>query len=130
MYIVIDNDVLGGKNMTDTSQVKKYIKELVKRLSNEFNTHFYEGNVLGNKESRKFHGVSSDGTICLFVCTNELQEGKIKAGQRASIFEKCYWLSLSKCQRRILIFTDGAFYNKYMEEYSDYLAGIETVLYK
>lgn len=116
--------------MGDTSQTKKDIREIVKRLSKEFSTDFYEGNVLGNKESRKFHGISSDNTTCLFVCTNELQEGKIKAGQRASIFEKCYWLSLSKCQRKILVFTDGYFLNKFMEEYSDYLVDIETILYK
>lgn len=116
--------------MADTSQTKKDIRSIVRKLDNEFNTNFYEGNVLGSIESRKFHGVSSDNMISLFVCTNELQEGKIKAGQRASIFEKCYWLSLSKCNRKILIFTDGAFYNKFMDEYSDYLFDIETVLYK
>lgn len=116
--------------MGDTAQTKRDIRDIVKRLSNEFNTNFYEGNILGNRESRKYHGVSIDNVISLFVCTNELQEGKIKAGQRAAIFEKCYWLSLSKSDRKILVFTDGYFLNKFMEEYSDYLVGIETILYK
>ncbi|AFM40272.1 hypothetical protein Desaci_1243 [Desulfosporosinus acidiphilus SJ4] len=116
--------------MADTSQIKKDIREIVKSLSYQFNTTFYEGNILNSKESRKFHGVSADKSICLFVCNNELQDGKLKAGQRSAIFEKCYWLTIANCQRRILIFTDGGFYNKFMEEYSGYLSGIETMVYK
>lgn len=116
--------------MGDTSQIKKDIRNIVRRLAIEFKTNFYEGNILGNMESRKFHGVSSDKVISLFVCTNELQEGKIKAGQRSAIFEKCYWLSLSKSNRKILVFTDNYFHNKFIEEYSDYLVGIETIYKK
>lgn len=116
--------------MGNTSQIKRDIREIVIHLSDKFNTQFHEGNILIGKDSKKYHGVSSDGTICLFVCNNELQEGIIKAGQRASIFEKCYLLSLSKCQRKILVFTNVDFYNKFMEEYSDYLIEIGTFLYK
>lgn len=65
--------------MGDASQIKRDIRDIVKRLSKEFNTNFYGGNILENKESRKFHGVACDNTISLFVCTNELQDGKIKA---------------------------------------------------
>jgi hypothetical protein len=115
--------------MADTSQVKKDIREIVKHLAVEYKTQFHEGNILGEKDSRKFHGVSSDSKICLFVCTNELQDGKIKAGQRASIFEKCYWLNLSKCRRKILVFTDALFYNKFLEEYLDFLIDIEAIQY-
>lgn len=116
--------------MADTAQIKIEIREIVSALGDRYNTKFYEGNILGNKESRKYHGVSSDRTICLFVCNNELQDGKIKAGQRASIFEKCYWLNLSSYEKKLLVFTDGNFYYKFLEEYSDYLVGIETLLYK
>ncbi len=115
--------------MVDTTQIKKDIRDIVKQLSSEFNANFYEGNIIGNKESRKYHGVSNDNTITLFVCSNELQEGKIKAGQRAAIFEKCYWLSLSKSTTKILVFTNSAFYNKFVEEYSDYLEDIQIRLF-
>lgn len=116
--------------MTDTSQVKKDIRDIVRRLGKQLNKQFHEGYILGNIESRKFHGTSSDNEICLFICTNELQDGKIKAGQRAAIFEKCYWLSLSKCKRKILVFTDGLFYEKFKDEYIDYLNNVEILLYK
>ncbi|MBK1809520.1 hypothetical protein JHL18_02525 [Clostridium sp. YIM B02505] len=116
--------------MADTSQVKLDIRNIVKRLGNELGKEFYEATILQNKDSRKFHGVSSDKEISLFVCTNELQEGKIKAGQRASIFEKCYWLSLSKTTKKLLIFTDGLFFQKFKEEYEEYLDDIEIMLYK
>ena len=116
--------------MADTSQVKIEIRNIVSRLGKQLNKQFHEGYILENIESRKFHGTSSDNEICLFVCTNELQDGKIKAGQRASIFEKCYWLSLSKCKRKILVFTDGLFYEKFKDEYLDYLIDIEILLYK
>ncbi|AOR24138.1 hypothetical protein [Clostridium taeniosporum] len=116
--------------MADTSQVKKDIRDIVKRLGQEFNKEFYEGSIIENKECRKFHGLSSDNEICIFVCTNKLQEGKIKAGQRAAIFEKCYLLTLSKTKRKILVFTDGLFYQKFKDEYLDYLNNIEILLYK
>lgn len=116
--------------MGDTSQVKKDIRDIVRRISKEFNTNFYEGNVLESIESRKYHGVSTDNSISLLVCTNKLQEGKIKAGQRSAIFEKCYLLSLSKSERKILVFSDGHFFNKFIEEHFDYLIGIEAILCK
>ena len=116
--------------MADTSQVKIEIRDIVNRLGKELNKQFYEGYILEEKESRKFHGTSSDNEICLFVCTNKLQDGKIKAGQRAAIFEKCYLLSLSKFSRKILVFNDGLFYEKFKDEYLDYLINIEILLYK
>lgn len=115
--------------MADTAQLKRDIRDTVKGLSDRFHTTFHEGNILGSKESRKFHGVSADGSICLFVCNNELQDGKVKAGQRASIFEKCYWLTIGDRRRRILVFTNRDFHNGFMEQYSEYLSGIETMVY-
>ena len=46
------------------------------------------------------------------------------------VAKKCYWLSLSKCKRKILVFTDGLFYDKFKDEYIDYLNNIEILLYK
>lgn len=116
--------------MGDTSQVKLYIRDVVKRLGKDINKYFYEGSIVEKIEARKYHGISDDNEICLFVCTNELQSGKIKAGQRAAVFEKCFWLTLSKCKRKMLVFTDGLFYEKFKNEYGDYLDKIETILFK
>ncbi|MBN1075014.1 hypothetical protein DVV91_11745 [Clostridium botulinum] len=53
--------------MADTSQVKKDIRDIVKRLGQEFNKEFYEGSIIENKECRKFHGLSSDNEICILL---------------------------------------------------------------
>lgn len=112
--------------MADTSEIKKEIREVVKKLASELNVVFSESCIIPN--GKRYHGVSGK-EICLFVCNNQLQEGKIKAGQRASIFEKCYWLSLSECQQKLLVFTDKDFYNKFRDEYSDYLKEIKMKLF-
>ncbi|MBN1042769.1 hypothetical protein DVW07_11945 [Clostridium botulinum] len=53
--------------MADTSQVKKDIRDIVKRLGQEFNKEFYEGSIIENKECRKFQGLSSDNEICILL---------------------------------------------------------------
>ncbi len=113
--------------MSDTTELKKDIRELVKKLSFQFDTILYEENILGKKDSRKYHGVSKDKGICLFVCNNKLSDDRIKAGQRASIFEKCYWLSLSSCKDKMLVFTNNDFHKKFILEYSDYLHDIKPI---
>ncbi len=112
--------------MADTSEIKKEIREVVKKLASELGVVFSENCIIPN--GRKYHGVS-ENEICLFVCNNQLQEGKIKAGQRASIFEKCYWLSLSNCKEKLLVFTDKDFYNKFLNEYYAYLKEIKIKLF-
>lgn len=112
--------------MADTSEIKKEIREVVKKLAVKFGVVFAEENIIPN--GKRYHGVSGK-EICVFVCNNHLQEGKIKAGQRASIFEKCYWLSLSECKQKLLVFTDKDFYNKFMDEYSVYLKEIKLELF-
>ncbi len=112
--------------MADTSEIKKEIREVVKTLATDFGVVFSEKSIVPN--GRRYHGVSGS-EICLFVCNNQLQEGKIKAGQRAAIFEKCYWLSLSNCKEKLLVFTDKEFYNRFIKEYSSYLTGITPKLY-
>jgi len=105
--------------MANTSEIKKDIREVVKKLSNEYKVMLNEKNIVQN--GRKYHGFAIDNSICLFVCNNQLQDGIIKAGQRASIFEKCYWLTLAECSKKLLVFTDKDFYNKFIEEYYKYL---------
>ncbi|EES50688.1 hypothetical protein NE172_03675 [Clostridium botulinum] len=53
--------------MADTSQVKKDIRDIVKRLGQEFNKEFYEGSIIENKECRKIQGLSSDNEICILL---------------------------------------------------------------
>jgi len=113
--------------MANTTEIKKQIKEVVNKLSSEYGVNLHERDIVPN--GRKYNGVAYDNSICLFVCNNKLQEGIIKAGQRSAIFEKCYWLSLSDCDKKLLVFTNKEFYYKFIEEYSDYLKGIELRLY-
>ena len=112
--------------MADTSEIKKEIREVVKKLALKFGAVFSVESII--PDGKRYHGVSGK-EICLFVCNNQLQEGKIKAGQRASIFEKCYWLSLSECKQKLLVFTDKDFYNKFRNEYSAYLKEIKIELF-
>ena len=113
--------------MANTSGIKKDIKEVVKKLSKEYGVIFHEKSIVPN--GRKYNGVAYDNSICLFICNNQLQDGIIKAGQRSAIFEKCYWLNLSDCSKKLLVFTDKGFYYKFIEEYFDYLKDIEVKLY-
>lgn len=113
--------------MANTSEIKKEIREVVKKLSQEFNVILTEQSIVQN--GRRYHGVALDRSICLFVCNNQLQEGIIKAGQRQSIFEKCYWLSLSDCNKKLVVFTNKDFYNKFMNEYCEYFKKIDTKLF-
>lgn len=53
--------------MADTSQVKKDIRNIVKRLGQELNKEFYEGSIIENKECRKFHGLSSNNEMCILL---------------------------------------------------------------
>ncbi|MDF2891788.1 MAG: hypothetical protein K0R80_2155 [Clostridia bacterium] len=116
--------------MSDTTDNKIIIREVVSLLSKKLSTIFHERNILRAVDSRKYHGVSEELDMCLFVCTNELQKPKVRAGQRASIFEKCYWLTLSEKKRKVIVFTNEDFYNKFIEGYSEFLKGIETMLIK
>lgn len=115
--------------MSDTVENKRLIRDVVSLISKKFSTNFHEVSIIGNLNGRKYHGVSEEKDMCIFVCTNSLIEGKIKAGQRSAIFEKCYWLSIGKHNSKILIFTDEGFHNKFLDEYSDYLCGIETMYF-
>lgn len=86
--------------MADTTQQKKQVREVMKVLSKQFNTLFTERNIVKKGDKMlKLHGVSADNKIALFVLNNELVDDKIKAGQRSAIFEKCYLLTLSNCEK-------------------------------
>jgi hypothetical protein len=116
--------------MSDTTDNKEIIREVVSLLSKQLNTTFHERNIIDNTDSRKYHGVSDELDMCLFVCTNELQKPRVRAGQRASIFEKCYWLTLSEKKRKVIVFTNEDFHNKFIEGYSEFINGIEAMLVK
>ena len=90
--------------MADTTQQKRQVREAIRILSKKFNVLFSERNILEKGDKiLKFHGVSTDNKIALFVLNNELVDGKIKAGQRSAIFEKCYMLTLSNCEKKLLV---------------------------
>ncbi|HZK54819.1 MAG TPA: hypothetical protein VFC84_11575 [Desulfosporosinus sp.] len=114
--------------MADTTKEKKQVREVTNILSKQFNTLLIEKNVVDKGEKiLKYHGVSLDEKIALFVLNNKLVDGRIKAGQNSSIFKKCYLLTLSDCEKKILVFTDAVFRQKFVEVYSEYLNGIETM---
>lgn len=116
--------------MADTVENKQEIREVIRLLSKKYGTELYEDTILQNYESRKYHGISKEKDMCVMVCTNSLVDGKIKAGQRSAVFEKCYWLTLSPLKKKMLVFTDEDFYKRFMDKYSDYLKGIEAVNFK
>ena len=114
--------------MGDTTGIKKQIKEIVRILSVEYGTILKEESVIKSKsDGLKYNGASEEKQICLFVCANELRAGKVDAGQLDSILRRCYLLSLSKYSNKLLVFTNKDFYEKFMEKYSDYLVGIDTI---
>ena len=114
--------------MADTTQQKKQIREVIRILSKQFNTPFTEKNIV-NKGDKilKFHGVSADNKIALFVFNHKLVNGRIQPGQNSAIFEKCYLLTLSNCEKKLLVFTDPDFLRRFDETYKEYLNGIETL---
>jgi hypothetical protein len=114
--------------MADTTNIKKQIKDIVRLLSKEYGTVLKEESVLENKPNGlKFNGVSKEKDICLFVCGNKPRAGKVDAGQLDSIFRRCYLLTLSPYSKKLLVFINKEFYNKFMEKYSDYLGEIEAI---
>ena len=114
--------------MGDTTKIKKQIKDIVRMLSVEYDTILKEESVIkGKPDGLKYNGASEEKQICLFVCANELRAGKVDAGQLDSILRRCYLLSLSNYSKKLLVFTNNEFYEKFMEKYSAYLVGIETI---
>lgn len=97
-------------------------------LSAEYGTLLKEESVIkGKPNSLKYNGASEEKQICLFVCANELSGVQVDAGQLDSILRRCYLLSLSPYRKKLLVFTNKDFYEKFVEKYLDYLVDIETI---
>lgn len=116
--------------MADSTQEKKIIKliikEVSKKLSKECKVILKQKSVIEDlPNGLKLHGISDDNKYGVIVCNNKSLDGKIKAGQRNAIFEKCYLLMLSRVENKILLFTDKDFYNKFVEKYEVYLKDIK-----
>jgi hypothetical protein len=115
--------------MSDTINEKKQIRSLIKQLSKEFGTILNEEYILRDKGyGLKCHGVSREKDICIFVCCNKLRVGRdrVDAGQLDSILRRCYLLSISPYNNKLLVFIDRDFYEQIIEKYYDYLVEIKA----
>lgn len=110
--------------MGNTINEKKQIRSIIKQLSQEFGTILKEEYVLKDKGyGLKCHGVSEEKDICIFVCCNKLRKDRdrVDAGQLNSILRICYLLSISPYNKKLLVFANKDFYEKFIEKYNDYL---------
>lgn len=119
--------------MANTSQfniIKDYvIAEMSKKLKVELKTKKIQIGISSNGTVRekKFDGVSKNCDIVIVVSNNSgyTSGGKKPTGKIRSVFASCYFLSLTKAKKKILILTDKEFYEIFKKESDGLLKEIE-----
>lgn len=115
--------------MANTNALKKITEYVIINLSEPLCKKLKPGKVLAGTKGKlkEFDGVSDDCSIVVEVINHGgyTSGGKLPTAKIKNTFSDCYFLSLTKAEKKILAFTNKEFYLIFKEKSDGYIEDIE-----
>jgi hypothetical protein len=116
--------------MADTSLLKPVSEYAVDEVSKKLNIKLARQKVkIGFNKEKTFDGVSIDGDIVIKVLNHSglTSGGNIPSAKIRSTYADCYFLSLTKARKKVLVLTNKEFYDIFNHDSIGLLNDIELM---
>lgn len=122
-------------NTSDLKEIKKYV---VEKLSKEMGIQLVPKKILlgvtaeGEERFKDYDGVSQDGSLIVFISNSggKTTGGNLPNGKLNTLYRICWFLNLTKANRKILILTNKELFDIFKKDSDGFLSGIEIRYFK